>query len=300
MSSKTIRLSVLSAAVALTTAACSSLPDDIPELDSAQSAVEQLDREPLAVQVAGDDLDAARDALMRAQELHYGNDDQDIVLHNAHLARTHASIGLERVAEAQAQQRLMDSEAQRTALQLEARTRERELARLQAQRSEREAQLAERRAASAVAQAQQLAAELAEIEARETARGLVLTLGDVLFNTDSAKLNPGAEPVLDRLAAFLEDNPGYRLLIEGHTDSRGSDAYNIALSDNRADAVFDGLTDRDIATVRLDTVGLGESYPVATNESAAGRQQNRRVEIVISDADGQFPGDARRVASLGR
>ena len=119
----------------------------------------------------------------------------------------------------------------------------------------------------------------------------------MLFDTDSASLKPGAQPVLDRLAEFMHANDGYRLLIEGHTDSRGSEDYNIALSDERADAVRAALRARSVPARRLETEGLGEAYPVATNQSAAGRQENRRVEIIVSDASGDFPANARRVAS---
>jgi outer membrane protein OmpA-like peptidoglycan-associated protein len=101
---------------------------------------------------------------------------------------------------------------------------------------------------------------------------------------------------IDRLADFMEDNPERRLLIEGHTDSRGSEEYNQELSHRRAYAVTEALVQRGIESNRLRPVGLGESYPVTSNDSPAGRQQNRRVEVVVSDQDGSFPEAADRIA----
>ena len=125
--------------------------------------------------------------------------------------------------------------------------------------------------------------ELAELHAKQTKRGLVLTLGDVLFETNKADLLPGAMRSIDKLANFLEDNPNRKVLIEGHTDSRGSEAYNLKLSQKRADAVKQALISRGIDSTRIIAKGYGEAYPVASNLTSAGRQQNRRVEIVILD-----------------
>ena len=131
--------------------------------------------------------------------------------------------------------------------------------------------------------AKRLQQELAELHAKQTKRGLVLTLGDVLFETNKADLLPGAMRSIDKLARFLEDNPNRKVLIEGHTDSRGSDAYNLKLSQKRADAVRQALISRGILSNRIIAKGYGEKYPVASNLISAGRQQNRRVEIVILD-----------------
>ncbi|HMB73912.1 MAG TPA: OmpA family protein [Gammaproteobacteria bacterium] len=279
MNTQLCRLLAVGVAASIASA-CSSLPETVPELTSARMKVNELNTEPLALQVAGDDLDEARTQLGIAEEVYEDDGDIEILEHHAYMAATHAEIGLQRIAEETAREELRSSEAVRSRILLEARTRE--------------AEAAERRADEAVEAAQRLAEEL---QARETARGIVLTLGDVLFDTDSASLKPGAQPVLDRLAEFMHANDGYRLLIEGHTDSRGSEDYNIALSDERADAVRAALRARSVPARRLETEGLGEAYPVATNQSAAGRQENRRVEIIVSDASGDFPANARRVAS---
>jgi outer membrane protein OmpA-like peptidoglycan-associated protein len=113
-------------------------------------------------------------------------------------------------------------------------------------------------------------------------------LGDVLFDTNAATLKVGSAERLDRLAAFLNENSGTRIMIEGHTDSRGSDAYNEELSRRRAQAVADALLTRGIPSGRFEILGRGEAAPVASNDTAAGRQQNRRVEVVFSDQSGKF------------
>jgi outer membrane protein OmpA-like peptidoglycan-associated protein len=127
----------------------------------------------------------------------------------------------------------------------------------------------------------------------------VLTLGDVLFDTDQAQLKAGAARTMDRLAEFMQSYPERRVLIEGHTDTRGSDSYNVDLSRRRAAAVADALVERGIPSERIETIGLGEAYPVASNESTAGMQENRRVEIVLSGPQGEFRSGTRRTARAG-
>jgi outer membrane protein OmpA-like peptidoglycan-associated protein len=110
----------------------------------------------------------------------------------------------------------------------------------------------------------------------------------VLFDTGAATLKPGAGAVLDRVAGFLNENEGTKVMIEGHTDSRGSEQYNQELSQRRALAVADGLAFRGIDRGRVEAVGRGEALPVASNDSPAGQQRNRRVDLVFSDASGRF------------
>ncbi|GBC62992.1 flagellar motor protein MotB [Desulfonema ishimotonii] len=131
--------------------------------------------------------------------------------------------------------------------------------------------------------AEALEREMADMKAHKTERGLVLTLGDVLFSSGKADLMPGAMRTLDKLTAFLKENPERNLVIEGHTDNVGSDAFNLDLSQRRADSVRNALMNRGVGSDRISTKGYGERYPVAGNETRAGRQQNRRVEIIILD-----------------
>jgi outer membrane protein OmpA-like peptidoglycan-associated protein len=153
----------------------------------------------------------------------------------------------------------------------------------------REAQLAREQAEQALARAQELANRIAELEAEQTARGLVLTLSDVLFDVDKADLKPGAQRAIDELANFLNEYPERNVLIEGFTDNTGSDEYNMDLSSRRAASVKSALVTRGIGDSRVRTIGYGETFPKATNGTAAGRQQNRRVEVIISDKSGNIP-----------
>jgi outer membrane protein OmpA-like peptidoglycan-associated protein len=120
------------------------------------------------------------------------------------------------------------------------------------------------------------------LETRETARGLIVNLSDVLFDVDKATLRPGAREKLARIAGILSAHPDLKIQIEGHTDSTGSDDYNQRLSERRAQAVSAYLADQKIGQAVVATAGFGESRPVATNGTAAGRQQNRRVELVVT------------------
>ncbi len=122
---------------------------------------------------------------------------------------------------------------------------------------------------------------LQELNAQQTNRGLVLTLGDVLFETGKSNLLAGSMLAIDKLSEFLADNPERMVLIEGHTDNVGSATYNLDLSLRRSGAVQEALSQKGILTERLFVKGYGEAYPVASNNDTGGRQRNRRVEIVI-------------------
>ena len=193
-----------------------------------------------------------------------------------------------------ADERIAAAGEAREKARLQARTREAEAAQRQAAAAESAAAQAQQRADAAAATAgseaarrAQLEAELRELQAQQTQRGLVVTLGDVLFDTGRAELRAGALRAIDRLAAFLQSNPQRRIVIEGHTDNTGGGELNLALSERRAAAVRDALLARGIESERVIARGLGESYPLATNDTAVGRQQNRRVEIVRSDQTGR-------------
>jgi outer membrane protein OmpA-like peptidoglycan-associated protein len=215
-----------------------------------------------------------------------------------------------REAERAANQAALRSAAERAALEGERQAAERARAeaeaaaeRLAAERAsaERRAEeLARDRAAAearaqeadrAAAQAERARAELREklqqqlnviLETRESARGLIVNMSDVLFDTASANLKPGAREKLARVAGILLAYPGLEVAIEGHTDSVGSAEYNVALSERRAESVRRYLVSQGVPQQTVDAAGFGESRPVVANTTAAGRQQNRRVELVIS------------------
>jgi outer membrane protein OmpA-like peptidoglycan-associated protein len=171
-----------------------------------------------------------------------------------------------------------------------------ERARLQAQQAqaaaaqaEQQKALAEQQRAQAEQEKNALRDRLREqlntvLETKETARGLIVNVSDVLFDTGSANLKPGAREKLARVAGILATQPDLHIVIEGHTDSVGTDDYNQRLSERRSEAVRTYLMQQKIPAGEVEARGFGESRPVASNDTAAGRQQNRRVEMVVTGA----------------
>ncbi len=148
------------------------------------------------------------------------------------------------------------------------------------------------KAARAKAEAEEIMKELSELKAQQTERGIVLTIGDVLFATGKADLSPDANRSVNKLAEFLKKYQKRDVLIEGHTDSVGADDYNLTLSRKRADSVKYKLMGDGVEEGRITTVGYGERFPLASNDTKAGKAQNRRVEVIILNegvkADTQF------------
>jgi outer membrane protein OmpA-like peptidoglycan-associated protein len=283
-------------ALALLLAACATTsPESESALDQARDAVQRLEAQPLAAQSAGQALQDARAALARAETAEREHKDPAQVIHLSYLARRDAEIGEAVIAEQTANTAMAQAQAQRERVLLESREREAAMARQQAQQSAQAAQSAqlgeqqaEQQAQAAQQQAQAAQQQLEAMQAKQTDRGMMLTLGNVLFDTNGDTLKPGADEMVSRLSQFLQSHPDIKVRIEGFTDSTGSDDYNEALSQRRAQAVATALESRGIPSDRLQVVGRGKSAPVAGNDTSAGRQQNRRVELIFSDPQGQF------------
>jgi outer membrane protein OmpA-like peptidoglycan-associated protein len=231
-----------------------------PELSS-RARVEIREAEK-AVELAEQPLDDSRTAL-GAHRVYMAD-------HQVEIARARATT---RLAEDQ-RARLGE---ERSDARLEARTRE-------ADRSAADAAMARSSEATARSSEADMQKRLDEMKAKETERGIVVTLGDVLFDTGSATLRGSADDNLNKLVSFLTRYPDRRVVIEGHTDNVGSATYNQALSQRRAEAVRQRLQQAGIASARMSVSGLGLANPIASNNTEAGRQQNRRVEIVIENA----------------
>ena len=231
-------------------------------LEEARNAVAAARADQEVVAQAPESLSEAEQALDRAESAFGAGADQDEVDHLAYVAEQRAGIAQalaeERVALADLEQLGEEHEA----LLIEAREREIRV----------------------------LETELAELQADRTDRGLVVTLSDeVLFDVDQSDLKPGGMQRLVRVAEFLRQNPDRDVLVEGHTDSTAPDAYNLALSQRRANAVEDFLITQGVDPTRISATGYGEQQPIATNDTAAGRQANRRVEIVVLNAGDPIP-----------
>lgn len=277
-------------------AACATTPPPDPQLMAARAAVDQLGADPLAQQIAGKPLQDARDALAAAEDAARDHKPRVEVDHLAYVAKRRADIGEAMVDENRAHQQMTQAQAKRDAMVVAARERETQTARDQAAAATAQAEIAQQQARSAQADAQASAAqaqaaqeELSSLQARQTERGMVLTLGsNLLFDTGSDVLKPGADDSLNRVAQFLQQHERIAVRIEGHTDSVGTDSYNDALSERRAGAVAHALESRGVEPGRVQAVGRGKALPIAGNDTSAGRQQNRRVEIIFSDVQGQF------------
>lgn len=267
-------------------AACASR-DPLPELVSARQAVAAASQDPEVAAAGAVRLQEARKSLDSAEKAFADREDEEVIREYAYAASRNADVAREQGAEERSRKEIAAGEAERNRVLLDARTQEAEQARAAASAN---ADVA----ADAQAEAERLKAAMEDMQAQETERGMVVTLGDVLFDTNQAVVRPDARPGLERVAAFLAANPGFRVIVEGHTDSRGSDEYNRSLSERRAEAVRAVIARGGMAADRVRSTGLGEAYPVASNDTAAGQQQNRRVEIVFSDKDGAFaPGGER-------
>jgi OmpA-OmpF porin, OOP family len=244
--------------------------------------VPQVENSPRAG-VAATNVSEARKALDRANKLADKGGKVGEIEFEAAVASRNAQIANEKILTAQAQEEIEKGTAERQAVLIQAREAEARRRQQQAESATEQAALAEHRAST-------LEQELADMRAKKTDRGMVLTLGDVLFDTGMATLKPGAYATIDRLASVLKQAPDRKVMIEGHTDSVGSDDYNRQLSERRAAAVQTALLERGVTSNQITAVGKGETFPVASNDNSAGRQQNRRVEMVFTD-------DASQVAS---
>jgi outer membrane protein OmpA-like peptidoglycan-associated protein len=278
--------------LALTLGACVSSPQPNAALESAHAAVQLAEADPNVNKYAPLDLDAARTDLAIADDAALHHRDAEIA-QPAYLAAQNARLAQMHGATKADDARVAAGQAERDRIVLASRNREVQNAKVatnvaldQRDQAAEEAARATGEAARATGEAARLQAEVDQLKAKPTPRGLVLTLGDVLFDTGRAELNPGAGRKLDQLAQFLNEHKDRRVQIDGFTDSVGTDSYNEELSRRRADSVKSALLTRGVDSSRISTEGYGKAFPVATNTDSGGRQLNRRVEVIIGQDDG--------------
>lgn len=238
--------------------ACSSTPES-EELNAAHASYDTLKANSNGGTLATIELKDAADALKRADAALEKDADDESTEHKIYLAAQRVKIAEQAYNRKLAEQALAESNEQRDKLQLAART----------------------------AEADRAKAALKELQAKQTDRGIVMTLGDVLFDTGKSNLKPGGSRVVNKLADYLQENPERKVAIEGFTDSVGSEEYNQELSERRAQSVKAALVRSGTDPDRVSIQGYGEEFPVAGNQSPSGRQLNRRVEIVLSDEKGK-------------
>jgi outer membrane protein OmpA-like peptidoglycan-associated protein len=280
--------------VSIILAACVATPQHNNMLEHARVEVASAQSNPNVAGEAHADLVTAVAALNRGDAMLKEGKPVMEVDHQAYIAERFALAAQRGADFAVSEKSIADANNRRNSVLLAAREQETVRANeradtrtLEANAARSDAQMSAEQAAAAQQRAQELERALADLQAKKTDRGLVITLGDVLFATGRADLKSGARRSLEKLSAFLHEYPQRSVQIEGFTDSVGTDDYNQGLSERRAGAVRDALTSMGISGDRIQTRGLGKSSPVADNESATGRQQNRRVEVIISEGDGR-------------
>ncbi len=262
---------VMGMGLALIAAGCASAPGPNVALESARTEVQAAESDPNVNKYAALDLEAAKKQLAVADAAAMHHQDAAIA-QPAYLAGRTARLARARATAKADDARVAAGQGERDRIQLAARTRDVD--------NQKQATNA------ATEKSARLQAEVDQLKAKPTSRGLVLTLGDVLFDTGRAELNSGATRTLDQLAQFLNEHPERRVQIDGFTDSVGTDSYNKDLSQRRADTVKSSLMTRGIDPSRIGSQGYGKSFPVANNVDSGGRQLNRRVEVVIGDDSG--------------
>lgn len=262
MMNKTYRPAIAASLVSMALVACGSAPKQHDALEQARQAYEAASQNVTVVKHAPDELDAALDALNRAESRWQRDEDKASADHYAYLASQRVEVARLVAQSNETDRELKDMELKRRTLTLDLR----------------EAELIKARQ-----EAQALQQQMAALEAERTERGMVLTLGDVLFDSGESTLKPGASRNIMKIAEFMHGYPDRQAVIEGHTDSMGDEDFNLDLSRDRAFAVRQALVQQGISAARITTQGFGEALPVASNETSTGRQENRRVEIIFPD-----------------
>jgi outer membrane protein OmpA-like peptidoglycan-associated protein len=276
---RTFSSSLIAMAALLALSACNTTPDQNAQLEQARSAYRLVQDNPQSSKLAGGEMRQASQAIDNASEAWTRRDSSDVVDHLSYLAIQRVAIASEAVKQKSDEMAVLDGEAARDKVRLTART-------IEADAAHRQSDAAKQDTAVARARSAQLEAQLRALSAKKTDRGMVITMGDVLFDTDRAQLKSGGVRNLEKLSEFLKQYPQRHAMIEGFTDNTGSDSHNQDLSSRRADTVRATLVEMGVGMERLTTHGYGESYPVAGNDNRGGRQMNRRVEVVLSDDSG--------------
>jgi outer membrane protein OmpA-like peptidoglycan-associated protein len=241
---------------------CTSVPQNT-SLTEAHSRYSSAQANPDITNLAPLELKDASDYLSKANNALSQGESDDKVNQLAYLATQKVGIAQEAAKRKTAELVVTNAGANRNEVRLEARTAEADAAK-------------------------QKILQLEALNAKKTERGMVITLGDVLFSIDKSQLKPDGMRNVQKLADFLSQYPQNKVSVEGYTDSTGSNDHNQALSDRRASAVQTALMDMGISGDRVATSGYGEEYPVASNNNAESRQLNRRVEIILSDENGNI------------
>jgi outer membrane protein OmpA-like peptidoglycan-associated protein len=284
-------------------AACSTTPTTTSMLDQARADFVAANNNPAVSSYAPLEFKQASDALDQANTAAARREDLATIDRLAYLAKQRIATAQEVARAKAAESEIANAGRERDQVRLDARTAEADRAKREAAAAQAQAATAQQQAATAQQQAMdaqeqtrqmqartaQLELILVELQAKKTERGMVITIGDVLFATNQAELTAGGMSALRKLADVMAQNPDRTVLVEGFTDSTGSSAHNQELSQRRANTVAMALASMGVPRDRIAMRAYGEAFPVAPNDSATNRQLNRRVEIVLSNEGASIP-----------
>ena len=282
-------------AIAALLGACSSTPTTTGLLDQTRTDFQVAQSNPKIATYAAVEMNRADEAMRLANAAAADNNSAAEIDNLAYVAKQKIALAQETAKQKSAEAEVANAGKERDQLRLDQRTSEADQAKRAAQQAQSNAELAQRNAALAQGEtrvvqerAAILEAQLADLEAKKTARGMVITFGDVLFGTDLARLTPAGMNTAQKVADVLQQNPERAVLVEGFTDSTGSASHNQELSERRATSVRSVLQAMGVASERIAVRGYGEAYPVVANDTGLNRQLNRRVEIVLSNGGGMI------------
>ena len=268
--------------------ACNTTPSRNSILEHARNHLETAQRDPQVASLAAQELGQASDSIRRAEKAKSDGASEDEVDHLSYIGDQRVTIAQEAAASRAAQAKTSSASAARVEMRLAARTQEAESAQSQLATSEQTNAMQSGQLAEAQSSVQRgnvrigdLEQQLVDLGAKKTDRGMVVTLGGVLFYTGQARLLPSARHDMIQLANILRSHPERQAMIEGNTDNVGLANDNLSLSQRRADAVSHALVKLGVDAGQLQTSANGSDKPVAGNETAAGRQMNRRVEVIF-------------------
>lgn len=278
------------------------MPAQNNALDEARARLNAAQGQPQTVAMAPEELARARESLRRAEQALIHGDSVDRVSHLSYLTQQQVTIAEETAASRNDRAVVAGAAAERDRMRLALRTREADMAQAQQAMAEQDSAaktvqlaqseantLAERdRVARRDTRVSELESQLRDMNARHTERGVVITLGDLLFDTGSSQLRLNGRHRVDQLARFMQRYPEQHASIEGYTDNVGRSADNQSLSARRAQAVTAALIQLGVPDGQLSTQAFGEANPVASNRTTAGRQMNRRVEVVFAAETGDL------------
>lgn len=284
-------------ATAVLLVACSTAPTSTSMLEETRIEYQNARSNPDVRQYASVELAQSLVSLDAANTAATQRDSAEQVDKLAYLAKQKVVLAEEVAKQKVAEASVAEASKQREQIRLNERTRETDTANANANAAQQATVVAQQATVAAVAdtkeaqdRAARLEQELRDLHAQKTDHGIVLTFGDILFSTNESNMNPSGVAVAQKLATLLRENPDRSVVINGFTDSTGTVSYNQGLSERRAGAVSDILTNAGVDRQRIAVHGYGPGRPIADNNTAQNRQLNRRVEITLSDAGGNFVG----------